>query len=147
VQVSDPQTEEKKLESTPPTAWPKRQASPVWCQDEAGPYQGIPQPGMTWAPQGQAWPATPRISPGWHRQTADPLRPATGEVRACVVETAPNAVLYPWLQQELAEILVGLAHEPVPVTAAPFLPDWWQQRQALPGLRRPAGRLILIWII
>ena len=26
---------------------------PVWCQDEAGPYQAIPQPGATWAPVGK----------------------------------------------------------------------------------------------
>jgi hypothetical protein len=26
--------------------------NPVWCQDEAGPYQAIPQPGASWAPRG-----------------------------------------------------------------------------------------------
>jgi hypothetical protein len=25
---------------------------PVWCQDEAGPYQAIPQPGARWMPKG-----------------------------------------------------------------------------------------------
>ena len=24
----------------------------LWCQDEAGPYQAIPQPGAGWAPVG-----------------------------------------------------------------------------------------------
>src|SRR5207302_2664872 len=26
---------------------------PVWCQDEAGPYQAIPQPGQSWRPEGR----------------------------------------------------------------------------------------------
>ena len=26
---------------------------PVWCQDEAGPYQAIPQPGAAWQPADQ----------------------------------------------------------------------------------------------
>jgi len=25
---------------------------PVWCQDEAGPYQAIPQSGASWFPRG-----------------------------------------------------------------------------------------------
>ncbi len=25
----------------------------VWCEDEAGPYQAIPQPGHGWAPIGE----------------------------------------------------------------------------------------------
>ena len=25
----------------------------MWCQDEAGPYQAIPQPGQSWRPEGQ----------------------------------------------------------------------------------------------
>jgi hypothetical protein len=25
----------------------------VWCEDEAGPYQAIPQPGTSWQPAGQ----------------------------------------------------------------------------------------------
>ena len=25
----------------------------VWCQEEAGPYQAIPQPGASWQPEGQ----------------------------------------------------------------------------------------------
>jgi hypothetical protein len=118
---------------------------PVWCQDEAGPYQGIPQPGMTWAPQGQPGRLPHEYLRGGTAKLLTLFRPATGEVRACGVETAPNAVLHPWLQQELAEILAALPTEPAPVTAAPFLPDWWQQRQVLPGYDDPPVRLILIW--
>ena len=35
-------------------------------------------------------------------------RPATGEVRAKGVQGAPNAVLHPWLQGELTQVLATL---------------------------------------
>ena len=25
----------------------------VWCEDEAGPYQTVPQPGQSWQPEGR----------------------------------------------------------------------------------------------
>jgi len=34
----------------------------VWCQDEAGPYQAIPQPGASWQPQGEPAPSRTSIS-------------------------------------------------------------------------------------
>jgi hypothetical protein len=76
----------------------------LWCQDEAGPYQAIPQPGQSWQPEGH---------PHEHIRggTAELLtlfRPATGEVRAKGVSRAPNAVLHPWLQHELEQILDDL---------------------------------------
>ena len=49
----------------------------LWCQDEAGPYQAIPQPGASWQPEGK--PAHVTISfPGptggtnWGGAAADP---------------------------------------------------------------------------
>jgi hypothetical protein len=68
---------------------------PVWCQDEAGPYQAIPQPGAAWAPVGE-----PRRQPheyvrGGTAKLLTLFRPATGELRAKGVTNAPNAVLHP----------------------------------------------------
>jgi hypothetical protein len=68
---------------------------PVWCQDEAGPYQAIPRPGASWAPV-----ARPRRQPheyirGGTAKLLTLLRPATGAVRAKGVTSAPNAVLHP----------------------------------------------------
>src|SRR6266566_141637 len=77
----------------------------VWCQDEAGPYQAIPQAGSTWHRAGH-----PKGQP--HEYTREGtaklltlFRPATGQVRAKGVLSAPNAVLHPWLQAELAQVL------------------------------------------
>jgi hypothetical protein len=81
---------------------------PLWCQDEAGPYQAVPQPGHSWQPEGR-----PRCQPheyirGGTAKLLTLFRPATGEVRAKGVSRAPNAVLHPWLKDELLQILEKL---------------------------------------
>jgi hypothetical protein len=118
---------------------------PVWCQDEAGPYQAIPQPGVTWAPVGK-----PALQPheyirGGTAKLLTLLRPATGEVRAKGVTNAPNAVLHPWLRAELTAVLATLPPVTIPDAARPPLARWatWlghEPRDPLPPLR-----LLLIW--
>ncbi|MDP8970755.1 MAG: transposase, partial [Actinomycetota bacterium] len=118
---------------------------PVWCQDEAGPYQAIPQPGVAWAPVGK-----PTLQPheyirGGTVKLLTLLRPATGEVRATGVTNAPNAVLHPWLQAELTAVLATLPPVTIPDAARPPLARWatWlghEPREPLPPLR-----LLLIW--
>ena len=97
---------------------------PVWCQDEAGPYQAIPQPGATWAPVGK-----PALRPheyirGGTAKLLTLFRPATGAVRAKGVTTAPNAVLHPWLQAELTEVLATLPPITCPEDERPPLARW-----------------------
>jgi DDE superfamily endonuclease len=118
---------------------------PVWCQDEAGPYQAIPQPGIGWAPQGQPARQPHEYLRGGTAKLLTLFRPATGEVRALGVESAPNRVLHPWLQRELAQVLASLPASAAPLTEAPFIPFWWQRRQELPCYDDPPLRLILIW--
>jgi hypothetical protein len=74
------------------------------------------------------------------------FRPAPGAVRAKGVTSASNAVLHPWLRDELSAILEELAPTTSCDPAAPFLPSWWQRRPKV-AERDPAppGRLILIW--
>jgi hypothetical protein len=40
------------------------------------------------------------------------FRPADGRVRLKGVTSCPNAVLHPWLKQELAAVLAGLPESP-----------------------------------
>ena len=77
-------------------------------EDEAGPYQAIPQPGETWQPEGH-----PATQPHEYerRGTAKLLtlfRPSTGQVRAKGVLSAPNVVLHPWLQEQLSTVLAEI---------------------------------------
>src|SRR5438874_512389 len=81
---------------------------PVWTQDEAGPYQAIPQPGARWRPT-----TSPARYPHEHIRhgTAKLLtlfHPASGQVRVKGVTSAANAVLHPWLEAELTAILATL---------------------------------------
>ena len=117
----------------------------VWCQDEAGPYRAIPQPGASWAPVGQPQRQPHEYVRGGTAKLLTLLRPATGELRAQGVTSAPNAVLHPWLQAELAAVLATLAPVTTPEAERPPLARWatWlghEPREPLPPLR-----LLLIW--
>ena len=119
---------------------------PLWCQDEAGPYQAIPQPGQSWQPEGK-----PRCHPheyirGGTAKLLTLFRPATGEVRAKGVPRAPNAVLHPWLQNELLQILAELPEPPADSAAQPASPaDWATWLGHVPHAPLPPLRLLLVW--
>src|SRR5207245_11687691 len=81
---------------------------PWWGEDEAGPYQAIPQPGRSWEKEGEPARQPPEDIRGGTAKLLTLLRPATGAVRAEPVTQAPNAVLHPWRPQERAAILAGL---------------------------------------
>jgi hypothetical protein len=68
------------------------------------------------------------------------LRPATGEVRAKGVTHATNAVLHPWLQAELTDVLATLPPVTLPEEERPPLARWatWlghEPTEPLPSLR------------
>jgi len=120
-------------------------------EDEAGPYQAIPQPGEDWHLQGHPKAQPHEYVRGGTAKLLTLFRPATGLVRAKGVLSAPNAVLHPWLQAQLQAILAPLEKEPLPVRAP--LPEdhpllltwqhwWWSYERPKPA---PALRLILVW--
>jgi hypothetical protein len=80
----------------------------VWTTDQAGPFQTKPYPGHSWQAVGQP----KRQAHEYIRQGTAKLltlfHPADGQVRVKGVTSCPNAVLHPWLKQELTEILAGL---------------------------------------
>ena len=75
------------------------------------------------------------------------FRPATGQVRAKGVTSAPNAVLHPWLQAELARVLADLPPFTVPEDERPLLAQWetWLGPYRYGPQPMPPLRLILIW--
>jgi len=121
------------------------------CQDEAGPYQAIPQPGPSWQPMGEPARQPHEHIRGGTIKLLTLFRPATGQVWAEPVEHTTNAVLHPWLRGELTAILDAL---PAPTTP-PLDPEAtraaWAVWQA--GLREPFTlpadlphlRALLIW--
>jgi len=120
----------------------------VWTQDEAGPYQAIPQPGSHWRPA-----TGPARYPHEHIRhgTAKLLtlfHPASGHVRVKGVTSGANAVLHPWLEAELTAILATLP-EPPAQTEAERRASWerWQDGLTVPFTlpdRLPPLRLLLV---
>ncbi len=117
----------------------------MWCQDEAGPYQAIPQPGASWAPVGCPVRQPHEYIRGGTAKLLTLFRPATGELRAKGVTTAPNSVLHPWLQGELARILAPLPPVTLAEEARPEAARWatWLGHPARAPL--PPLRLLLVW--
>jgi len=91
---------------------------PVWCQDEAGPYQAIPQEGASWEPEERPACLPHEYIRGGTAKLLTLFHPASGAVRVKGVTSAPNAVLHPWLQAELADILAALPPSPPPCPLA-----------------------------
>jgi hypothetical protein len=92
VQVVDPQTEEKRGLIDAACRLAEQYGIPLWCQDEAGPYHAIPQPGAGWAPQGEPIRQPHEYVRGGTAQLLTLFRPARGEVRAKGVPNAPHTV-------------------------------------------------------
>jgi hypothetical protein len=122
----------------------------VWGEDEAGPFQTQPTRGASW--ELAAYPK--RQAHQYMRNgTAKALtlfHPATGQVRSKGVRSCTNAVLHPWLKQELAAILDRVpAPEPV-VSSEDNRAQWarWQAgltvRVPLPAELPPLRMLLVL---
>jgi hypothetical protein len=106
---------------------------PVWTEDEAGPFTTAPCPGQHWRPEGEP----ERYPHEYLRQgTAKQLtlfHPASGTVRVKGVLRTTNAVVHPWLEAHLTEILAALL-EPTEVPPAENRRCWvrWQEGLSTP---------------
>lgn len=105
VTVQDPQAQEKQRLIELAYRIAEAAGVELWCQDEAGPYQAIPQPGEDWHLQGYPRQLPHEYARGGTAKLLTLFRPATGQVRATGVLSAPNAILHPWLKEELTQIL------------------------------------------
>lgn len=73
------------------------------------------------------------------------FRPATGAVRAQGVTRATNAVLHPWLQEELTAVLATLPEVTTPEAERPPAAQWARWLGHEPREPVPPLRLILVW--
>jgi hypothetical protein len=114
-------------------------------QDEAGPYQTVPYPGESWEPQGEPARQPHEYARNGTAKLLTLFRPATGEVRAKGVRSAPNAVLHPWLQEELSAILATLPAVTLSEEERPEAARWETWLGHKPRSPLPPLRMILIW--
>ena len=102
---------------------------PVWCTDQAGPFQTMPYPGQSWQPEGE-----PARQPHEYLRdgTAKVLtlfHPADGRVRVEGVTSCPNAVLHPWLKRELTALLAAMPKPPAKAVAGGASREVWERWQ------------------
>ena len=121
---------------------------PVWCTDQAGPYQTIPYPGQSWQPEGEPVRLPHEYLRDGTAKVLTLFRPADGRVRLHGVTACPNAVLHPWLKRELADILAGMP-APAAEPATGWRAAWerWQEGLAIkPTLlsELPPLRMLLV---
>jgi hypothetical protein len=122
----------------------------VWCQDEAGPFKTEPYASGTWAEEGH-----PVRQPHEHLRNGTAklltlLHPVTGEVRVKGVTSSANAVLHPWLKEELEVILANLPEPRGTRSPAETRQLWaqWQEGLTVPITLLadpPPLRMLLIW--
>src|SRR4051795_8634340 len=97
----------------------------VWCEDEAGPFQAVPHPGVSWQPREHPATQPHEYIRGGTTKILTLFHPATGQVRLQPAPPRPNAglhrgapvppaargpkaVLPPWLRERLGAILAEL---------------------------------------
>ncbi len=121
----------------------------VWTQDEAGPFQAIPHPGGSWQPHGEPERLPHEYVRGGTAKLLTLFHPATGELRVKGVTSCSNAVLHPWLREQLSLILQALPA--AGVVAADENQALWQQWQEGLSVKftlskeLPPLRMLLIW--
>jgi transposase len=122
----------------------------VWCEDEAGPFQAVPHPGVSWQPREHAAKQPHEYIRGGTTKILTLFHPASGQVRLQSAARGTNAGLHPWLRERLSEILTEVpasapARDPAVTRAA-----WavWQAGLTMPFTLPhdlPPLRLLLVW--
>jgi hypothetical protein len=105
----------------------------------------VPSPSASWQPVGDPLRQPHEYVRAGTAKLLTLFRPAPGEVRANGVTSPRNAVLHPWMQAELTQILAALPTAPLAEAERPLAARWaaWlghEPRDPLPPLR-----LILVW--
>jgi transposase len=127
VTVTDPDAAAKLIECAYRDG--KRLGLAVGCEDEAGPYQAIPQPGHSGQPAGAPARYPHEYIRGGTAKWLTLFHSATGQVRVKGVTHSPNTVLHPWLKEELTAIVAPLPPLNEVPDAAANRAAWerWQQ--------------------
>jgi hypothetical protein len=100
----------------------------LWCEDEAGPYQTVPQPGESWQLQGQPLCQSHEYVRNGTAKLLTLFQPATGKVGVKGVTSTKNAVLHPWLKEALATLVASLPPAPaLDPEANRMLWTYWQE--------------------
>src|SRR3954464_6039001 len=122
----------------------------VWCEDEAGPFQAVPHPGVSWQPREHPATQPHEYVRGGTTKILTLFHPATGQVRLQPAARGTNAVLHSWLRERLSAILAELPPPAPSQDLAATQAAWavWQAGLTLPFTlphALPPLRLLLVW--
>src|SRR3954463_1068003 len=106
----------------------------VWCEDEAGPFQAVPHPGVSWQPREHPAQQPHEYIRGGTTRILTLFHPASGQVRLYPAARGTKAVLPPWLRERLSAILAALPGPTASQDAAATQAAWavWQAGLAMP---------------
>jgi hypothetical protein len=124
----------------------ERLGLPLWCEDEAGPYQTIPHPGCPFQEENMPARQDHQYIRGKTCKLLTLFRPATGELRAEPVDQSTNAILHPWLKRELAAILKACPPAPAVVPEGRRWQAWdpFPAAEQLDRLHPPLRMLLIL---
>jgi hypothetical protein len=128
----------------------QQEVIPVWTEDEAGPYPTQPYPGSHWHPTGDPVRYPHEYVREGTAKTLTLFHPASGQVRVKGVRQSTNAILHPWLKDELATILLTLP-APTPIGDRTETRRHWERWQEGLSVRitlpdeLPPLRMLLVW--
>ena len=121
----------------------------VWCCDQAGPFQTIPQPGASWQPEGKAVCQPHEYIRNGTAKILTLFHPADGQVRLEGATSCTNEVLHDWLKRELPLILERLpAVSWLPAEETRLFWEAWQaeliEKPTLPTALPPLRMLLVL---
>lgn len=121
----------------------------VWTEDEAGPYQTVPYAGESWQPENHPVRQPYEYIRNGIAKMITLFHPASGQVRVKGVPQTTNAILHPWLKEQIEAILKNLPEKPI-MDGETNRQVWkaWQQglsRRITLAEKLPPLRMLLIW--
>ncbi len=120
----------------------------VWCTDQAGPFQTIPQQGASWQTEGKAACQPHEYFRNGTAKILTLFHPADGTVRVEGTHSFTNPVLHGWLKRELAAILQTLPLAPLASETEQTLWETWQadltEKPTLPHVLPPLRMLLIL---
>jgi hypothetical protein len=121
----------------------------VWVEDEAGPYQTTPYAGESWQPGAHPVKLPHEYIRNGTAKMLTLFHPVTGEVRVKGVTQSTNAILHPWVKEQIEEILKTLPEKPLldEETDRQLWKEWQSglSRQITLSEKLPPLRMLLIW--
>jgi transposase len=128
----------------------QRRGLEVWGEDEAGPFQTMPYPGASWAPEGHPVRQPHEYQRDGTAKLLTLFHPRDGHVGVKGVTSSANVILHPWLTAELSAILAMLPDLPDDRISAANRAEWlvWQEGLTQPitlPAELPRLRMRLIW--